>query len=93
MATLIPNSFASFALTEEEELRGSLLQDEQKFVIQNLLSNLAEEKLALAYDPINTSTYLQREAELQGQIGILKYLLAQSTSAEEKLKFSLNHQE
>lgn len=43
--------------------------------IQNLISAAAEEKLNMKFDPSNTLAFAQREAELQGQIGILKYLV------------------
>ena len=69
------SSFLSFTLTEGELKAGSHFAPEQRAVIQNLISTAAEEKVALTYDPLNPLQFTQREAELAGQIGILKYLL------------------
>ena len=81
MAILIPNSFSSYDLTEEETLQGSILTLTQQQLIQNYRSVLAEEKLALEYDPANPQIFLQREAGLAGQLAALNYLLDMSESA------------
>lgn len=86
MARPIPTSFTSYQLSEEEQLKGQVLTTENYYVIQNLICTAAEEKLSLKYDPDNASTYLQREAELQGQIGILRMLLELSLSAQSTLR-------
>ena len=82
MAIQRPSKFTVWELTEEEQLVGSIFTETQKFVLQNLQAQAAEEKLTLTFDPVNPSIFIQREAELQGQIGILDLLLARSTSAE-----------
>jgi hypothetical protein len=74
------NSFTSFLLTQDEIKAGSNFLPEQRAVIQNIISQLAEEKISLKYDPTAPEVFLQREAELAGQIGILKYLLNLSTT-------------
>lgn len=77
------SSFVSYILTEGELKAGSHFSVEQKAVIQNLISDIAEEKVALTYDPNNPLKFTQAEAELQGKIGILKYLLSlESTFTE-----------
>jgi len=77
------SSFVSYILTEGELQAGSCFSTEQRAVIQNLIADLAEEKVSLTYDPTNPLKFTQAEAELQGKIGILKYLLAmQSTLTE-----------
>ena len=43
-------------------------------VIQNYICDAAEERLALKFDPAKPMEFAQREAEIQGQIGILKLL-------------------
>jgi hypothetical protein len=77
------SSFISYTLTQDELAVGSQFNPEQRAVMQNIIADLAEEKIALKYDPVNPQQFLQREAELTGQIGILKYLLdLQSTMTE-----------
>lgn len=70
------SSFVSYQLTEEEFNDGSAFTVTQRAVLQNLLSEAAEEKVALTFDPKNPEGFVQQEAELQGKIGILKYLLS-----------------
>jgi len=82
MAQPAINSFSSYILTTAEEQQGMQLNHEQKMVIQNRLCQIAEAKLALTFDPANVQRFLQEEAELQGQIGILKWLLASSAAVE-----------
>ena len=69
------SSFISYALTAEEKKAGSVFNYNQKAVIQNIIADIAEEKIRLKYDPNNPLEFQQREAELAGQIGILQYLL------------------
>ena len=69
------SSFIKYVLTEDEKKVGCCFSPEQKAVIQNMISEIAEEKVALTYDPDSPLKFTQREAELAGQIGILKYLL------------------
>ena len=78
MAVLVPNSFTTWDLTEEEFKQGSMLTITQAQVIQNQITELAETKLALEVPADNYSLFLQIEAKLAGQIESLKYLLAQS---------------
>jgi len=83
MAILSPNnSFQSWILSPEEFTQGSILTSLQKQCIQNQITQLAEEKLALTLDPTNLHQFLQQEAELQGSIKSLKYLLTLSDQAE-----------
>lgn len=91
MSTLVPNSFSTYSLTAEELAVGSQLTELNLRVIQNLISESAEEKLALKYDPQNPLAFVQREAELQGQIGVLKYLVAQhQENLSHNLQLNLN---
>lgn len=85
MALLIPNEFASFELSQYEEEQGTILTSLQKQVIQNKLSMLASEKLTLVFTPNDINTYMQQEAELEGQLGILRWLLATSEEMEKVL--------
>lgn len=82
MAHPIQSTFTRYSLTSEEIQSGQSLTTNNLYVMQNLICDAAEEKLALKYDPLNPMEFAQREAELQGQIGILKLLveLASSTT-------------
>lgn len=91
MARPIPTTFTSYQLSEEEQLKGQVLTTENYYVIQNLICAAAEDKLSLKFDPLQPSIFLQREAELQGQIGILRMLLEMSLSAQSTLR-SANQQ-
>lgn len=76
---MLPNldsPFVSFRLTEEEEKIGSTFSPEQRAFIQNEVSVYAAAKLALTYDAQNPLSFAQQEAELQGKIGVLQYLLS-----------------
>ena len=75
MSYIIPSSFTKYHLTPEEELRGQTLTTENIQVIQNHICDLAEERLNTRFDPLNPLAFAQREAELTGQIVILKMLL------------------
>ena len=75
MAHPIQSSFTRFHLTDEEQVQANSLTSLNICNIQNLICSAAEEKLALKFDPSNPLAFAQREAELQGQIGILRYLL------------------
>lgn len=79
------NSFTSYTLTEQELLIGSVLTSLQKCCIQNQLADLAERKLNLKFDPAHPQIFLQEEAELQGNLNALRYLLTLSESAESTL--------
>ena len=86
MAFLNPeSSFQAWVLTTKEFQQGSLLTLTQKQCIQNQVVQLAEERLALNYDAQNPSAFLQREAEIKGAIGALKYLLNVSNITEGEL--------
>ena len=81
MATIIPSKFTKYNLTHDELLSGKILTDTQRMVISNLLADIASEKLTLKYDPLNPYLFVQQEAELQGQLGILDLLLTESDNA------------
>lgn len=85
MATISPHSlFTSWILTPQETTQGTILSTLQEQVIQNQIAALAQEKTLLKFDPANIHSFLQREAELQGQIGALSFLLTQSAEAKKE---------
>lgn len=83
MATLDPtNRFQSFILTKEERIQGSILNYLQIACIKNQIATLAMEKVNLQFLDENR----QREAELQGSIGSLEYLISLSEAAEQEAR-------
>lgn len=76
------NPFQSWVLSDRETIQGQVLTSLQKQVIQNERAALANKRIALTFDPEHPLKFQQADAELQGQIGILSYLLEMSASAE-----------
>lgn len=85
MSHILPNSFTSYFLSREDELKGSILSPLQIQCIQNLLSGVAEEKIALMFDPREPNLFLQQEAYKRGQLDTLKYLLVNSEACQVEL--------
>lgn len=83
MATITISPFSRFAVTEREQTVQYIFQQENLYAIQNLIADAAEEKIKLKFDPANPHEFIQREAELQGQINILTFL---QTSHEEAIR-------
>jgi hypothetical protein len=92
MATLKVNSFASWELTRSEEESGSILNSTQKMVLQNKLADIAAAKLTLKYDSTASTVFMQQEAELVGQMGIIQWLLDTSEQVEADLRARLTGQ-
>lgn len=82
MATLIPNTFASFELSQSEEEAGQILNVHQKMVIQNKMSETAIQKLNLVYDPKDPADFEQQISYLQGQLDVLNWQLDSSSATE-----------
>jgi hypothetical protein len=82
MAKLSQDSlFQKWDINEEERIQGSILTTLQRQCIQNQITAFAEERIALPFIDENK----QRDAELQGSINSLKYLLILSEAAEKEL--------
>lgn len=77
------SSFIRYELNQAELETGTQFNTQQRAVIQNLIADSAEEKVSLTFDPQNPMKFAQAEAELQGKIGILKYLLSLDQSVKE----------
>lgn len=86
MSKLIPSQFCRYELDTVEILQGSILSPLQQQCIQNQIADLAKEKIELTYSVKDPQEYWQREAELQGSIRSLQYLLAVSEGAAEELR-------
>lgn len=82
MATMIVNSFTTYELTEEEELHGTILTTAQEQVLQNKRAMIAEEKLALEFDPERPKDFIQQDAYKKGQLDLITYLLDASEAAK-----------
>lgn len=91
MATLIPNAFASYQLSQSEEEAGQIFNLNQKMVLQNKLALIADEKINLLFDTNNPQLFIQREAELTGQMNIIKWLLDTSNAVEEDVAIRLRN--
>ena len=89
---MLSNKYTSYQLTDDEEIRGSILMYEQKMVIQNKLSEAALAKSVLKLDPEHPLPYAQQEAFLAGQIEILEYQLDNSDSMEMLQQERLSHE-
>lgn len=93
MAKLNPNRFSSYTLSEAELKEGLTFNIYQLRVIQNMIAEAANEKISLVFDPTNPSEFIQREAELHGQINVLEYLIAASIKEEENTELQLGFEE
>lgn len=80
------SSFIRYTLTEDELTVGSILTTLHKQCIQNQITDAAEQAINIRIDPLNPLSALQENAELQGRILALKYLIQLSDSAELQLK-------
>lgn len=81
-----PNDFTSFELDKDEFLAGITYSIAQRAVLQNLLSEAATEKVNLKVNTHHVEEFIQREAELQGRMYILRYLL----EAQSEMEVALN---
>jgi hypothetical protein len=81
MAKLIPGLFTRYEFNDDEEISAHILSQENIYAIQNLVAEAAEEKVSLKFDPEKPQLFIQREAELQGNINAYKYLLTMHESS------------
>jgi hypothetical protein len=79
------NSFTSYDLTDSEVLQGSILNDLQIQVIQNEMSQVAEQILQLSYDPLNPQKFVQDDSFLKGQLSVLRIMLLRSSESKEAI--------
>lgn len=86
MPTPRSNEFTAYEFSEEEALQAQVLSPLQEMWIQSMLADAASSKIKLTATRAEYDSYWQQEAELQGQIGILSSLLAQSQEAKEKIR-------
>lgn len=89
MSKLVPSEFCRYEMDDVEILQGSIISPLQQQCIQNQIADLAKEKIELTFTITETQQYWQREAELQGAINALKFLLTTSEAASEQLRAHL----
>lgn len=77
--------FHAFNLSEEEVLQGSVLSPLQKQVVQNMIAAHAVDRLNRKIDVDNIMKTVQEDAENQGYIRALRYLLEESDRCLETL--------
>lgn len=88
MPSIRQNIFQAWTLTPEELATSHQLTTLNICNLQNLLADAAQEKVNIKFEPSNPLAFAQREAELQGQIGILSMLIELASPT-----LSLNFQE
>ncbi len=76
----LDNEFTRYDLSLDEIQKASVLSEETRAVMQNLLSESATQKLDLVFDPNNPMIFTQEEAYIKGKIDILRYLLSLADS-------------
>lgn len=83
MAALIPNAFCTYLLTDDEQASGTILTVLQQQVLQNRVSQIAEQKLALVFDKSDPLEFGIQVAYLDGQIRIMQFLLQESEATQQ----------
>ncbi len=82
----ITNSFQVFELSDTEIATGSIFSNLQIQVLQNRRALVAEEKIALDYDPENPGNFIQQEAAKKAELQLLTYLIDCSNAALEVMQ-------
>lgn len=83
MPQLATTSLTRYILTAEESVAGYTLTALNLAVIQNLMADTSESRLALEYDPLNPVKFAQDEAFMQGQLKMLRYLQQMHEESQE----------
>ena len=86
MSQDLPTTFQTHKLSAADLVNGSILSPLQAMVIQNQIALYAQDRLNLTLDPTNVSAFIQREAELKGQISALQFLLNVSNDVESSVQ-------
>lgn len=86
MAKLIPGTFTSYEFSDSELLSASILSVPQKQLLQSELSQIADNRLNLDFDPSCPAKFTQHEAYLKGQMSIIRVMLLRSDESEMQLQ-------
>ena len=78
---IAPSTFTRYQLDEVQTILGFRFNQLQIAVLRNLQATIAEEKLALEFDPEHPTKFLQNEAYKKGQLELLSYILQEIDSA------------
>jgi len=78
MSKIIPGTFTRYELTELETLSGSVLNEMQLQRLQNNLADIADQILALEFDPNNPKDFMQQDSFLKGQMSFIRYQIEAS---------------
>jgi len=78
MQLIEEGSYPKYELTDAELILGVSLSPEQKAVINNDINLIIAQRLTIAYDPDNPMIFVQKEAELKGQLIMLQFMLERS---------------
>lgn len=87
MPSVNSNPFLSYNLSPEQTEEGSILSLAQRYVIQNTVAYLAEQKLLLEFDTEYPQKFIQQESYLRGRIESLQDLLLRSEALETSKSF------
>ena len=85
MPKLIPSLFTKYVLTDLEAASADILTETQLARFTTIRAEIAEQKLALDFDPTNPIKFAQDEAFLKGQMSILDLQLESHNVAIAKL--------
>lgn len=86
MSTLnTSSSFISYNLTSQELLEGYNLNISNQQVIQNDMAQIAEQLIALDFDPTEPQKFVQNNAFLRGQLSAFQTILERSNMASKTL--------
>jgi ankyrin repeat protein len=75
---IIPNTFTTFELSQDEQVAGHILNETTRAVIQNHLAQVSELKINLnpnLSEPNYMQSFIQQQAYYEGQISTLRWLL------------------
>lgn len=80
MATVdtVTSVFLKYSLTKDEQIHGTIFTQTQLQYMQNERAKIAEQKIALEFDPLNPVLFAQTEALLKGQLEVYTFLIEQS---------------
>ena len=70
------SQFIEYEFSEEELKNLPGFSPEQRQFLQNELAAAVSEKVALTFDPEHPLRFTQAEAEIQGKMNVLRYLLS-----------------
>lgn len=86
MAKLVLSDFCSYEFESPHELwQAQILSPQQRQWFQYLLSKAALERINTHFDEANKTLFVQRTAELIGEMNILRHILNESDVALDNL--------